>query len=99
MKQMRVRSAEGTNTIDAKRVVPDHPTTTGETALLLCQEFQFGSVLVANSQPKCTRRLQDFGNTPHPLSGPVEILLPGSLVVVHIVVVTDVERRIRKHKI
>src|SRR5207244_1765414 len=74
--------------------IPDDPTAAAEPKLLLENQFQLGRVLVADGQPKRAGRLQDTLHLPTPRSRPVEVFVRVAAVVVHVVVVTDVERRV-----
>ena len=66
---------------------------------LLGQQLQFGSILIANRQPKRAIVFQRSMSALDPVSAEVLIRLARLRVVVDIVFVPDVERRIRKHEI
>ena len=99
LKQMGVRAAEFVLAVHAERVVPDDPTAADQPMLPLHQDLQLGSVLVANGQPERPVVLQDPHDLADPLAAPLQILVVVHVVAVHVVFVTDVERRIGKRQI
>ena len=89
-------AAELVFTVDAKRVVPDHPAAAGKPQLPRGHHFQLSGILIANRQPKRPVGRQNPLHFRSPAAAPVEVVVGRSLVVVGVVVVADVERRIGK---
>ena len=84
--------------IDPEGVVPDHPATAVE-ADFLGLDLQLGSVFVADGKPKRPIGFERSVDSSNPLSAPSQVVLFLFLVIVNIVLVADVERRVRKDKV
>mgnify|MGYP006879620655 CR=1 FL=1 len=93
-----MRTGEFFLAIHAKRVVPDHPTTTMK-ANFLCFDFQFCSVLVTNRQPERPVVFEDAMNLGHPVTGPAQVLVVTESVIVFVVFKTDIERGISERQV
>ena len=98
VKQVGVRPAELILAVHAKRVVPDDPTTRVETDLL-AGNFEFGRVLVADSQPERARLFQRAVDRRNPRPRPIEIATMFLAVAIDVIFVADVERRIGEGQI
>ena len=61
--------------------------------------FQLGRILVANGQPKCAVGLEHAHDFGRPIAAPSQIVFAFQAVVIHIVVVADIERRVGKRQI
>jgi len=89
-----VAAAELELAVDPEGVVPDHPTPAGELQLALEDHLQLGGEVVADGEPEGPGGLERPDERPAPLARPVEVLVGGSLVLVDVVLVADVEGRI-----
>jgi hypothetical protein len=67
--------------------------------LPLHQDLQFGRILVADGQPERPVILQNPHHLADPLAAPVQVLVVVHVVAVHVILVADVERRIRESQI
>ena len=74
MKQMSVRARELFLAVDSEGVIPDHPTAAVETNLL-CFDFKFGCVLVADRQPERAIVFEYAMDLRHPLVRPLQVLI------------------------
>ena len=98
IKQMRMRSRELMSAVHSECVIPDHPAPRGETDILR-EDLHFGGVFIADCEPESSRRLENSEDLFDPLPSPAEILVSTLLVVINVVLVPDIERRVRECEI
>ena len=96
---MGVGAAELGAAVHPERVVPDDPTPTGEAEFAGREHLEFGRVLVADRQPERAVRAEHPLHAPDPPAGPREVVVGRAAVVVGVVVVADVERRVREREV
>ena len=95
MKNVRMRPSESVDAIDAKGVIPNHPTATMKASFLRF-DFQFSRKLITDRQPECARWFKRLVTSFDPLPAPIEVVFGLLSIVVHIVLVANIEWRVGK---
>src|SRR5690349_10676940 len=98
MEQVRVRAAELLLAVHPERVVPDDPTAAVE-AGILAGNLELGGIIVPDGEPESAVGLEDAMDRGDPILRPLQVMRMLAAVVVHIVLIADIERRIGKSQI
>ena len=99
MKNVRVAARKLRLAVHAERVVPDHPAPAAQPQLPLKEHLQLRRKIIPDRQPERPRRLERRHQRRPPLLRPLQILIRRHPVFIHVIVIPNIERRIRKRQV